>query len=74
VLPFSFDAQAGTPAVKKVAIQYSADGRTWKPAAVAGFRVVFPTSAGVQVSLRATVTDRAGNTTTQTVIDAYQLK
>ena len=74
VLPFSFDAQAGTPAVKKVAIQYSADGKTWKPTVIAGSRAVFPTPSSAEVSLRAVVTDRAGNTTTQTLIGAYQLK
>lgn len=74
VLPFSFDAQAGTPAAQKVEVQYSTDGKSWKSASVARSRVIFRTPAASRISLRATVTDRSGNTTTQTMLDAVELK
>ncbi len=75
VLPFSFDTQPGTPPAQKVTIHYSTDGKTWTSAAIAGSRAVFPTPAkATQISLRATVADHVGNTTTQTVLNAYQLK
>ncbi|WP_410789813.1 S8 family serine peptidase [Kribbella sp. C-35] len=61
--------------VTKVKIEYSDDaGATWRQAPVAGGKAIFPTPAGKTVSLRATATDAAGNSTTQTVIAAYNLR
>lgn len=74
-LPFSYDAQPGTPAAQKVRVEYSTDGKTWTPAAIAGSHAIFPTPAKEpQISLRATVADSAANTTTQTILNAYNLK
>jgi hypothetical protein len=36
-------------------------------------QAIFPTPAGTSISLKSTATDTSGNTTTQTVIAAYQL-
>ncbi|GAA2800883.1 S8 family serine peptidase [Kribbella solani] len=58
--------------VSKLKIEYSGDaGVTWRQAPVTGGKAIFPTPAGKSVSLRSTATDAAGNTTTQTVIAAY---
>lgn len=74
-LPFSYDAQAGTPSVRSVRIEYSADGKTWKRAGVVGSRAIFPTPpAAKTISLRATIVDRSGNTTTSTIGSAYELR
>jgi hypothetical protein len=71
VLPY--EVKGG--AVTKVKIEYSDNaGATWRQAPVAGGKAVFPTPAGKTVSLRATATDAAGNSTTQTVIAAYSLR
>ncbi|MEV4263135.1 S8 family serine peptidase [Kribbella sp. NPDC049584] len=74
VLPFTVQGPVqGT--VKQVKIQYSDDGgATWKQAPVAGSKAIFPTPAGKTISLRSTVTDAAGNSTTQTVIAAYSMR
>ncbi|HEY3559819.1 MAG TPA: S8 family serine peptidase [Kribbella sp.] len=70
VLPFEVRGS-----VAKVKIEYSGDGgATWRQAPVAGGEAIFPTPAGKAVSLRSTATDAAGNTTTQTVIAAYNLR
>jgi hypothetical protein len=75
LLPFTYDAQPGTPPVKQVVIEYSPDAKTWKRALTLDARAVLPTPpTATHISLRATVTDEAGNTTTQTVLNAYQLK
>ncbi|GAB3935094.1 S8 family serine peptidase [Kribbella albertanoniae] len=68
----------GTTQVKSLKVEVSGDaGTTWVAARVVrsgkGFTAVFPTPAGAGISLRATVVDRAGNSTTQTVIDAYRI-
>ncbi|MER7244256.1 S8 family peptidase [Kribbella sp. NPDC000426] len=69
VLPFTVEG------VKTVKVQYSDDGgASWKQAPVAGNKAIFPTPAGNTVSLRATATDAAGNSTTQTVIAAYTMR
>ncbi|MDX2967580.1 S8 family serine peptidase [Kribbella solani] len=58
--------------VSKLKVEYSDDaGVTWRQAPVTGGKAIFPTPAGKSVSLRSTATDAAGNTTTQTVIAAY---
>ncbi|GAA2800875.1 S8 family serine peptidase [Kribbella solani] len=65
---------AGGP-VTKVTVEYSDNGgSTWKKAEVKGKTATFTTPAGKTVSLRSTATDAAGNTTTQTVITAYNLR
>ena len=56
-------------------VQYSDDaGTTWHSASVAGSKVIFPTPAGPSISLKSHVTDKAGNTTDQTVIAAYTIR
>ncbi|HEY9337515.1 MAG TPA: S8 family serine peptidase [Kribbella sp.] len=73
VTTLPFEVKGG--AVAKVKIEYSGDaGATWRQAPVVGGKAVFPTPAGKAVSLRATATDAAGNSTTQTVIAAYSLR
>ncbi|WP_433020421.1 S8 family peptidase [Kribbella sp. CA-294648] len=75
LLPFTYEAQRGTPPVKNLVIEYSPDGKTWKRASIVGARAIFPTPPTViQISLRATVTDKTGNTTTQTTLDAINLR
>ena len=75
LLPFTYDAQPGTPPVKNLVVEYSPNGKTWKRASVVGARAIFSTPpTATQISLRATVTDEVGNITTQTVLNAYQLK
>lgn len=61
-----------------ITVQYSLnDGTTWTNATLSGFganrtaRVNHPSGSGF-VSLRATVTDSAGNAVTQTIIRAYK--
>jgi subtilisin family serine protease len=69
VLPFT--AESGVV----VKIEYSDDaGATWRKAPVAGGKAIFPTPAGTSVSLRSTATDAAGNSTIQTVLDAYGIR
>jgi hypothetical protein len=65
-------------ALRTVSVQYSTnDGATWKNAVVTGsgtnrtVTVVHPPGNGF-VSLRATVTDQAGNGVVQTIIRAYK--
>ncbi|WP_405055818.1 S8 family serine peptidase [Kribbella sp. NBC_01505] len=65
--------------VKTLTVEVSGDdGATWKAAKVRrtakGFTATFDTPAGTGISLRASVTDRAGNNTTQTVHNTYRLK
>ncbi|WP_427885198.1 S8 family peptidase [Kribbella sp. GL6] len=68
VLPFEVKGAAAK-------IEYSGDaGATWRTASVVGGKAIFPTPAGTTVSLRATATDAAGNSTVQTVIGAYNLR
>lgn len=76
LLPFTYDAQPGTPAVKNLVIEYSPDGgKTWTRASTAGARAIFSTPpTAAQISLRATVTDKTGNTTTQTTLNAISLR
>ncbi len=69
----------GATQVKSLKVEVSGDaGTTWVAASVVrsgkGFTAVFPTPAGAGISLRATVVDRAGNSTTQTVFDAYRIR
>ena len=80
-LPVKLDEMAGAvlPAVSKLEVQVSGDeGKTWKPAAVVrsgtGYKAIFVTPKGGSVSLKAHVADAAGNTTDQTVINAYPLR
>ncbi|MEU4392953.1 S8 family serine peptidase [Kribbella sp. NPDC023855] len=75
VLPFTYDTQPGTPPLKNLVIEYSPDGQTWKRASTARARAIFSTPPrATQLSLRATVTDVAGDTTTQTTLDALKLR
>ncbi|MFF1818348.1 S8 family serine peptidase [Kribbella sp. NPDC058245] len=65
--------------VKALTVEVSGDGgTTWKAAKVhragKGFVAVFETPAGAGVSLRASVTDKAGNNTTQSVVNAYKIR
>ncbi|TDD59399.1 hypothetical protein E1263_15260 [Kribbella antibiotica] len=65
--------------VKTLTVEVSGDdGKTWTPAKVRrtgqGFTAVFNTPAGAGISLRTSVTDKAGNNTTQSVLNAYRLK
>lgn len=69
--------QHGTAVMDTVTIEASFDdGQTWSRVPVIGgrqARVTHPNEDGF-VSLRSTVTDVDGNTTTQTIIRAYQIK
>ncbi|HEY3513013.1 S8 family peptidase [Kribbella sp. NPDC051137] len=68
VLPFEVKGAS-------VKIEYSGDaGATWREAPVVGGKAIFPTPPGSSISLRSTATDATGNTTTQTVIAAYNLR
>jgi hypothetical protein len=78
-IPVTVLAQPGSPAgdVRTLAVQVSYDdGRTWVDAPVlagpARVQVTHPAAAGF-VSLRATATDTAGNTVSQTIIRAYRI-
>jgi len=69
----------GSTHLKSLQIEVSGDnGTTWTQAKVTrtpkGYQATFPTPAGAGVSLRASLTDSAGNSTTQSVLNAYQLK
>jgi subtilisin family serine protease len=80
-IPFTIQQQAGVPAeqLTTITVETSAnDGRTWVPAAVtrtgdrtAVAHVEHPRHASY-ISLRARVTDAAGNTVDQTIIRAYR--
>jgi Subtilisin-like serine proteases len=81
-VPVSVSGQPGSAAarIRSLVVEVSYDdGRTWERArvvAVGGTGVVLlrhPEEAGY-VSLRATATDRAGNSVRQTVIRAYALR
>jgi hypothetical protein len=82
LLPVELVPVPGSPVGKprSVRIQVSGDdGAHWTDATVrsAGgnrYLAVFPGLAGSHVSLKATMADSAGNTTTQTVIRGYQLR
>jgi hypothetical protein len=73
----------GTPglrpeAVKSLAVQISGDdGKTWRRVTVTrsalGYKAIFATPDGATLSLKAHLVDAAGNTTDQTVMDAYLL-
>lgn len=69
----------GAKHLKSLKVEVSGDnGTTWTPARVTrttkGYQAAFTTPAGPTVSLRTHLVDRAGNTTDQSVISAYQLK
>jgi len=79
-IPLTAAAQpASSPgSLSTITVQYSLnDGTTWTNATLTGFganrtaRVNHPSGSGF-VSLRATVTDSAGNAVTQTMIRAYR--
>ncbi len=81
-IPVTVEYQRGVSGlrVKQLTVEVSYDdGRTWQAASVrAGkqgwiARVKHPKGSGY-VSLRAKATDTAGNTVTQSIIHAYQLK
>ena len=80
-VPFVVERQAGSGAgtVRSVSIDASYDdGATWQPAPVSRsgstgtFVLRHPATAGF-VSLRASSTDDAGNTVTETIIRAYRI-
>lgn len=80
-IPVTVKGQDGVPAVDvtRLTLHISHDGgRTWRPASLrateAGWTatVVHPAGEGL-VSLRATATDSAGGTVTQTIINAYRI-
>ncbi|WP_326672336.1 S8 family peptidase [Streptomyces sp. NBC_01257] len=67
-------AAAGNTKSLKVSASFDG-GTTWHRAVVLhGTALLLTPAAGATVSLRAEVTDRQGNTLTQTVIDAYRAK
>ncbi|MDW4907288.1 hypothetical protein RB628_18500 [Streptomyces sp. ADMS] len=74
-MPFTVEGAATARTARKPAFSVSYDdGRTWHPAkAVGGKRLDLrhPARAGT-VSLRVTLTDKAGNTLKQTVHRAYR--
>ncbi|MFI5734284.1 S8 family serine peptidase [Kribbella sp. NPDC051587] len=77
-LPVAVDGVKASQ-VKDLTVEVSGDGgTTWKAAKVhragPGFVAVFETPAGAGVSLRASVTDQAGNNTTQSVVNAYKIR
>lgn len=82
VLPIAVVARPGadTPSLRKPQLKVSGDGgKTWQAASVVPvgkglYKAIFDTPAGSTVSLKATLTDVEGNTTEQTVVDAYRLK
>ncbi|MFE1833186.1 S8 family serine peptidase [Streptomyces sviceus] len=73
-VPFTVEGAAAGQRPAKLAFQVSYDeGRTWQPARSVGgthLSLRHPATAG-SVSLRAELTDRAGNTLTQTIERAY---
>ncbi|MGK3940706.1 S8 family serine peptidase [Streptomyces caeruleatus] len=73
-VPFTVEGAAAGQRPAKLAFQVSYDeGRTWQPARSVGgthLSLKHPATAG-SVSLRAELTDRAGNTLTQTIERAY---
>jgi subtilisin family serine protease len=73
-VPFTVEGAAAGQRPAKLAFQVSYDeGRTWQPAKAVGgthLSLRHPATAG-SVSLRAELTDRAGNTLTQTIERAY---
>ncbi|WP_238161260.1 S8 family serine peptidase [Kribbella antibiotica] len=77
-LPVVVDgAKAGQ--VRALTVDVSGDdGKTWTVAKVRrtghGFFAVFKTPAGSGVSLRAVITDKAGNQTTQSVVNSYRIR
>lgn len=75
VIPVTVAGAAGDGNLAKLTVQQSFDGgETWRrtPVRLGAITVTNP-AAGNTVSLRAEVTDKDGNTTTQTIIDAYQV-
>jgi len=82
VLPVVIDAQPGAslPRIKTLKIQVSGDeGKTWRHAEVTAagqgrYKAVFATpNRATTISLRSHLVDADGNTTDQTVINAYPL-
>ncbi|MEU0945310.1 S8 family serine peptidase [Streptomyces canus] len=73
-VPFTVEGAAAGQRPAKLAFQVSYDeGKTWQPARSVGgthLSLKHPATAG-SVSLRAELTDRAGNTLTQTIERAY---
>lgn len=73
-VPFTVEGAAAGQRPAKLAFQVSYDeGKTWQPAKSVGgthLSLKHPATAG-SVSLRAELTDRAGNTLTQTIERAY---
>ena len=73
-MPFTVEGAAAGQRPAKLAFQVSYDeGKTWQTAKSVGgthLSLKHPATAG-SVSLRAELTDRAGNTLTQTIERAY---
>ena len=82
ILPLDAATQPGAKvgAVKQVTLQVSGDGgKTWTKASVVPtgktkYKAIFRTPAGKLISLRSTLTDKNGNSVTQTVINAYRVR
>ncbi|MBB6567683.1 S8 family serine peptidase [Kribbella sandramycini] len=80
-VPIVIDAQPGAkvPPLRTLTVHVSGDaGRTWHPATItpttaAHYQATFETPPGNHISLEAHLLDSTGNTTTQTVINAYPL-
>ena len=69
------------PRIKTLKIQFSGDeGETWRPAEVTAsgygkYKAIFATPKGAtKISLKSHLVDADGNTTDQTVINAYPLR
>ncbi|MEV8374765.1 S8 family peptidase [Kribbella sp. NPDC056861] len=82
-LPFTVEQQKGAKAsaLRKITVQTSGDaGKTWTnttviPTSSGNYQAVFTTPATAKtISLRSSVADAAGNSSTQTIIDAYNVR
>ncbi|MGW8889664.1 hypothetical protein [Streptomyces sp. NPDC055749] len=75
-VPVTVEGAAADGNTKSLKVSASVDGgTTWRTVAVHHGKLLLRTpEAGATVSLKAEVTDRQGNTLTQTVIDAYRAK
>lgn len=74
-IPVKVEQQQGTPKVKHLEVEVSFDdGATWRKTPVAGGKAVVLHDTGAEfASLRATVTDAAGDTGQVTIIRAYKI-
>jgi hypothetical protein len=74
----SYDGVGSHAPIRSATVEVSFDnGRTWLPAAVAGFAgdyvAIWPNRPGGAPALRVTATDADGNAITQTITNAYTI-